>query len=97
MVTDYPRQITVSELGRATEKSSLWPLMNAALACVQQIICGLRGHDSVLQFDQSRVFLQCMSCSYQSPGWRVETVSPHLRVVPVRRAPASMAVVQKVA
>jgi hypothetical protein len=97
MVTDYPRQITVSELGRPTEKSSLRPLLNAALARVQQIICGLRGHDSVLQFDQSRVFLQCMSCSYQSPGWRVETVSPHLHVLPVRRAPASMAVVQKVA
>ena len=97
MVTDYPRQITVSELGRAIEKNSLRPLLNAALARVQQIICGLRGHDSVLQFDQSRVFLQCMSCSYQSPGWRVETVTPQLSVVPVRRAPGGMAVAQKVA
>ena len=71
--------------------------LNMTLARAQQIVCGWHGHDSVLQVDQSRVFLECMSCGHRSPGWQIERASPHVRVIPIRRAPGGMAVARKVA
>jgi hypothetical protein len=47
---------------------------------VRQVLCGLHGHDSLLQFQQDRMFLRCVSCGHETPGWEVsERVS-----VPVR-------------
>ncbi|MGE0446621.1 MAG: hypothetical protein AB7P99_15450 [Vicinamibacterales bacterium] len=36
---------------------------------VQRFVCGLRGHDVVLHFEQGRMSLQCTSCHYETPGW----------------------------
>lgn len=35
----------------------------------QRLICAIRGHEGRLQFKKNRVFLQCASCGYESPGW----------------------------
>lgn len=37
-----------------------------------QLWCGLRGHDQVLEYGVSRVFLRCTSCDHETPGWRVD-------------------------
>lgn len=35
-----------------------------------QAWCGLRhGHDHVLLYEPSRVFLRCTTCEQESPGW----------------------------
>jgi hypothetical protein len=47
-----------------------------ALLRLRQALCGLRGHSTVLQFDDNRLFLQCWSCGHQSPGWLVDTPPP---------------------
>ena len=36
---------------------------------VRHLWCGLRGHDTLLQFEQERMFLRCVSCGHESPGW----------------------------
>jgi hypothetical protein len=96
MATDFPQRMTAREMMKTTEEGAFRSLLNMALTRVGRIICGWHGHDSVLQFDRSRVFLECMSCGHQSPGWRLER-APHVRVIPVRRTPGRMAVARRVA
>jgi len=46
---------------------------------VQQWLCGLQGHDSLMQFERNRVFLKCMACGHETAGWTVSTARPQLR------------------
>ena len=39
---------------------------------VRQLICALRGHEEYLHFEKNRVYLECVSCGYESPGWTTE-------------------------
>jgi len=34
-----------------------------------QWVCALRGHDQMMSFGSGRLFLRCMSCGHESPGW----------------------------
>jgi hypothetical protein len=43
---------------------------------VRQTFCGLHGHDSLLQFGQDRMYLKCVSCGHESPGWEVTDTPP---------------------
>jgi len=43
---------------------------------VREAFCGLHGHDSVLQFQQDRMFLKCFSCGHESPGWELNEPRP---------------------
>jgi hypothetical protein len=38
---------------------------------VRQMWCGLHGHDALLQFEQDRMFLRCVSCGHETPGWNL--------------------------
>jgi hypothetical protein len=42
---------------------------------LRKFYCALRGHEEYLRFDKSRVYLQCVSCGHESPGWTVEHTS----------------------
>jgi len=53
--------------------------MNRAIARVGQLLCGLRGHDSVLHFEGKRVMMRCTSCGHDSPGWEVSGRAPRQR------------------
>ena len=46
-------------------------IVASALARVQQGLCGLHGHDALLQYERNRMYLRCTSCGYESPGWEV--------------------------
>jgi hypothetical protein len=52
---------------------------------IRQFWCGLHGHDTFLQFEQSRMFLQCVSCGHQSPGWELDQAPPSVTVRAPRR------------
>ena len=41
-----------------------------------EAICGLSGHESMLQFSQDRMFLKCVSCGHESPGWALKEAAP---------------------
>lgn len=43
---------------------------------VRQLWCGLHGHDSLLQFQQDRMFLRCVSCGHETPGWNLQEEAP---------------------
>ena len=45
-------------------------------ARVRQMFCGMHGHDSLLQFEQDRMFLRCVSCGHESPGWSLTETPP---------------------
>lgn len=46
-----------------------------------QLVCGLRGHDSVLYFDSRRVLMRCPTCGHDSPGWTIGGHAPRQRYV----------------
>jgi hypothetical protein len=43
-----------------------------SLRCMmRRAMCGVRGHDTLLQFDQHRLSLRCVTCGYQTTGWTI--------------------------
>jgi hypothetical protein len=38
---------------------------------VRRAICGLFGHDTLLQFEQHRLSLRCASCGHETTGWTI--------------------------
>jgi hypothetical protein len=36
-----------------------------------QFVCGLHGHDELLQFERGRLSLKCASCGHETPGWNL--------------------------
>ena len=46
-------------------------LAGRALARVLEVMCGLRGHETLLHFGEKRLSLNCVSCGYQTPGWEI--------------------------
>ncbi len=49
------------------------------MGSLKRLLCALRGHEEYLHFDKNRVYLQCVGCGHESPGWTVETHRPVLR------------------
>ena len=45
---------------------------------MQHTMCGLRGHDNLMQFEKDRVYLQCASCGHETPGWMLTEAAPRL-------------------
>ena len=45
-----------------------------AAARAGKLLCGLRGHDSLLHFQEGRISLMCVLCGHETPGWDVGTV-----------------------
>jgi hypothetical protein len=73
MVRNYPQQLTAPPtLERSTVEDGL---LARAVEFVNQRFCAVRGHDSVLHFEQNRVLLRCTSCGYDSPGWEVKKIA----------------------
>jgi hypothetical protein len=52
------------------------PLGERVVGRVRQMFCALHGHDSLLQFEQDRMFLRCASCGHRSPGWELNEPPP---------------------
>jgi len=47
---------------------------------LRQAYCGLSGHDALLQFKKDRIFLQCVSCGHETPGWELNEAPPTVTV-----------------
>lgn len=80
MVTNYPQQLTASALTRPGGRVREGSFVTRFVDSIRQAYCGLRGHDSVLHFEENRVLLRCTSCGYDSPGWDVGQTRPRLRL-----------------
>jgi len=77
MVTNYPQRLTATTTMEGAQAAG--SAMNRAIARVGQLLCGLRGHDSVLHFEGKRVMMRCTSCGHDSPGWEVSGRAPRQR------------------
>jgi hypothetical protein len=77
MVTNYPQRLTAAtELGNRQPDISL---LARAVGRFGQLLCGFRGHDSVLHFEGKRVMMRCTSCGHDSPGWEISGRAPRKR------------------
>jgi hypothetical protein len=58
---------------------------------IRQTVCGMHGHDSLLQFEQERMFLRCVSCGHETPGWELNEAPPTVTLdVEVERRQVAM-------
>jgi hypothetical protein len=78
MVT-HLENVAERPVAAATDAASSRGLWARAVGHMQAAVCGLHGHDPMLQFEQGRMFLRCSSCGYQSPGWDTGDRKPRLR------------------
>jgi len=41
------------------------------VTAIREGLCGLSGHEFLLHTEPSRLFLRCMECGHETPGWNV--------------------------
>lgn len=78
MVTNYPQQLTAA--AKISREPADDGLMTRAIGRLGQVLCGLRGHDSVLHFEGNRVMMRCTSCGHDTPGWKIDGHGPRKRL-----------------
>lgn len=84
MATNYPHQITPHAVVACVDREDDG-LGARVMGRVRQLFCGLHGHDNMMQFEHDRMFLRCVSCGHESPGWELTEPSP----VPAREEAAT--------
>ena len=47
---------------------------------IRETFFGLHGHDNLLQYGQERLFLKCVSCGHESPGWELTETPPTVKM-----------------
>ena len=62
LVTDS-REVNAGIVGRVFARS-------------REFWCGLHGHDNLMHVEKDRLFLECVSCGHESPGWVLTAVPP---------------------
>jgi hypothetical protein len=90
MVTYYPHRVASRgrfETGNATHRATDG-LTTRALNLAKQAFCGMHGHDSLVQFEPDRMFLRCVSCGHESPGWALDKTPPTVKIRDDARRPA---------
>jgi hypothetical protein len=76
MVTNFPQQLAATaEVIHETTSGVIARTMGR----LGQLMCGARGHDSVLHFEGKRVMMRCTSCGHDTPGWEVTGRGPRQR------------------
>lgn len=78
MATSYAHQFAFNEARTAAHDAQLATAGLGArfLVWMRQLYCGLHGHDSLMQFAQDRMFMQCSSCGHETPGWMLTEARP---------------------
>ena len=82
MVTNYPSRLPSQ--GADTESGSHRAddgVGTVVASRVRQMFCGMHGHDNLLQFERDRMFLRCVSCGHESPGWALTETPPTITEV----------------
>ncbi len=80
MVTNYPHAMTHDEpvdTGALLQDDGVG---TRVLGKIRQFVCGLHGHDNLLQFERDRMYLRCVSCGHETPGWELSETRPAVAV-----------------
>lgn len=64
---------------------------------LKRLICAFRGHEEYLHFEKNRVYLECVACGHESPGWTIDARRPVLRFESRRAKGPSHAMIRKIA
>jgi len=73
MVTNH-RQSTASHHDLSTTGTHAEGFGERVIDRLRQAVCGLHGHDTFVQFEQDRMFLRCVSCGHETPGWALKGI-----------------------
>src|SRR5262245_33631223 len=76
MVTNYPHTIASHDEATREADANVDGFGGRVMDRLRQVYCGLHGHDSLLQFEQDRMFLRCVSCGHETPGWELNETPP---------------------
>jgi hypothetical protein len=85
MVTNYPQRLTATTAAAELETQGTETFTLRLMTRFGQLICGFRGHDSVLHFEGNRVMMRCTSCGHETPGWEISGRGPRQRYEGDRR------------
>lgn len=72
-------------------------LAEHSMESLRRWFCALRGHEEYLHFEKNRMYMQCVGCGHESPGWTIDARRPVLRFQSRRAATAGYASIRKVA
>jgi hypothetical protein len=73
MVTNYPQRLT------ALRPVGTGDFVARTAARLGQLLCGIRGHETVRHFEGKRVMMRCTSCGHDTPGWETGDRAPRHR------------------
>ena len=74
MVTNYPQQLTA-----IAHETNGGALVARTVTRLGQLLCGLRGHESVMHFEGKRLMMRCTSCGHDTPGVEIGERAPRRR------------------
>ena len=81
MAANYPREIASTDVVTSSTGDARGDGPGARVVeWMRQTFCGLHGHDILLRFEKDRMFLKCVSCGHESPGWEITGTPPGARV-----------------
>jgi hypothetical protein len=46
-------------------------MVESVFGIVWRLLCGVTGHDRLLQFDRQRISLRCIRCGHETRGWTI--------------------------
>ena len=76
MVRNYPHPLTAHAGLRTAASNERTGGFGRMMESLRQMFCGLRGHDTLLHFEDERMSLRCVSCGHETPGWELNEVPP---------------------
>jgi hypothetical protein len=79
MATNYPQAVAPAS-GTVEDARTAEGLGERMMDRVRRAVCALHGHDTLLQFEQERMFLKCVSCGHETPGWELNEAPPTVSV-----------------
>ena len=83
MLTQAPPEVSPrGAVNKDGIRGTLWGMY----AHATQALCGLRGHVYVRRADECRIFLECVECGQETPGWRIDVT---MNAGPTRPRPAT--------
>jgi hypothetical protein len=91
IVSMFPRWFVAPDEGSRPETSQGEGFGARVLDRIREGYCGLHGHDSLLSFQQDRLFLKCVSCGHETPGWSLSKTRPQIVARPDSRRRALVA------
>lgn len=78
MATTHPILMNSSSVPEAETRDLTDGIVGRVSVKLRQLLCGLGGHDSLLQFEKERISLLCASCGHESPGWSLTETPPRV-------------------